>query len=121
MAATATPPIRTLIFDSGIAATAAPATTAIHTNRDAMLWLALHFPSLPLDLLGEAAQHGPPLAVVEQVGNRRIVVGANAAATQAGVRTGMTLAAASVLDAALRTKTRDPQAEHAALDRLANH
>lgn len=83
-----------------------------------MLWLALRFPFLPLDLLGERESKAPFAVVAAAQGAPRIVM-ANAAAAARGVHAGQTLAAALALDGGLRVRPRDPGAEQAALQRLA--
>ena len=79
-----------------------------------MLWLALQFPRLPLDVLGEAAgQH--PVVVAEPDGSRRRVVDCNAAASHLGIQPGMPVSAAQALCAALRVVPRRPVDEARAL------
>ena len=84
-----------------------------------MLWLALHFSSLPLEVYERAARASAPLAVVSSTGSRAEIVACNAGARARGVRPGMTAAAASALDSELRAVHRDDAAEHAALERIA--
>src|SRR5687768_7498030 len=79
-----------------------------------MLWLALQFPRLPLDVLGEAgSQHA--LVVSESDGSRRRVVDCNAAATALGIRPDMPLSAAQALSAALHVVPRRREDEARAL------
>ncbi len=82
-----------------------------------MQWLALHFPQLPLDLLGRV--EGVPVAVAEPRGGRPSVVLANAEARREGVMPGLTVAGARGLCARLQVRQRDPAGERAALERLA--
>ena len=82
-----------------------------------MQWLALHFPQLPLDLLGRV--EGAPVAVAEPRGGRPSVVLANAEARREGVMPGLTVAGAWGLCARLQVRQRDPAGERAALERLA--
>ncbi len=82
-----------------------------------MQWLALHFPQLPLDLLGPV--EGAPVAVAEPRGGRYCVALANAAARREGVVPGLTVAGARGLCARLQIRQRDPAGERAALERLA--
>lgn len=84
-----------------------------------MLWLALQFPRLALDTRPGAEAQSEPLAVIEAQGPRRIVVAANAVARSAGVRAGQVLGAAQALCAGLKTETRRPQDEDAAMQNLA--
>lgn len=84
-----------------------------------MLWLALQFPRLALDTRPGAEALSEPLAIVEAQGARRIVVAANAVARAAGVRAGQVLGAAQALCAGLKTETRRPQDEDAAMQNLA--
>ncbi len=84
-----------------------------------MLWLALQFPRLALDTRPGAEAQSEPLAIIEAQGPRRLVVAANAAARAQGVRTGQVLGAAQALCAGLKTETRRPQDEDAAMQNLA--
>ena len=84
-----------------------------------MLWVALEMPALPLQLLERASESAPPLVVSEGPSQRPIVACANDAAQAAGVREGMTVAAAQALAGALRCVPRDEVAEREALERLA--
>ena len=70
-----------------------------------MLWLALQFPRLPLDVLGEAVS-AHPVVVSESDGSRRRVVDCNAAASGHGIRAGMPVSAAQALCAALHVVPR---------------
>jgi len=83
-----------------------------------MLWLALEFPHLGLDALGDT-QPTVPLAICEPEGSRRRIVDCNAAAQACGIRAGMALGAAHALSADLRVCARRPQDERAALIRRA--
>lgn len=84
-----------------------------------MLWLALHFSSLPLEVYARAAHAATPLAVVSASGTQSEVIVCNAPARDAGVKAGMPLAAASALVSDLQAVARDTIAEEAALERLA--
>jgi len=84
-----------------------------------MLWLALHFPWLPLDVFARGTPAPEPLAVTSSAGTDAEVVACNRAARRRGVRAGMPLAAAWALAANLRIATRDVAAERAALERIA--
>ncbi len=83
-----------------------------------MLWLALHFPSFPLQAIQSAAG-AVPCCVHESRRGRAFVVACNGAARRAGVEPGMSLAAARVLAASLQSLARDQGAEENALRRLA--
>jgi len=82
-----------------------------------VLWLALHFPALALDLLGDGG--AAPLAIVEPRKGGAVVCLANAVAARSGVRPGLGVAAARALCAALGVRGRDPRGEAEALRRLA--
>jgi protein ImuB len=85
-----------------------------------MLWLAIHLPNLPLDLLCDAANDTqPPLVVEESHGQTRTIAACNAAAAAHGVRAGQTLASALALCGSLHVVPRRPRDERAALERLA--
>lgn len=84
-----------------------------------MLWLALRFVSLPLEVYARAARKGSPLAVVSSGTTQAEIVACNAAARRLGVKPGMPLGAASALASDLQVVARDMGAEKAALERLA--
>ena len=84
-----------------------------------MLWLALRFPSLPLEIFARGMLVPGPLAVASSSGPGAEIVVCNRKAHAHGVRAGMAVAAASALTAGLRVLTRDPAAERAALERIA--
>lgn len=84
-----------------------------------MLWLALRFPSLPLDIFRRAAQANDAFAVRSAEGAREAIVACNATARSKGVQPGMQVAAAMALDAHLQVVLRDAAAEQAALERVA--
>lgn len=85
-----------------------------------MLWLALRFASLPLEVYARAArEHRAPLAVTTSAGTRAEIVACNEAARARGVNPGMALAAASALASDLQAVPRDRAAEEAALERIA--
>lgn len=81
-----------------------------------MLWAALYFPRLQLDLsspdipAGQRADTPPagPLALVRQQQSRRLICSANTAALQAGIQAGMPLTAAYALIPALQILEYDP-------------
>ncbi len=84
-----------------------------------MLWLALHFPSLSLEVFSRGSAAAGPLAVSEKLGNRSCVTACNEAASACGIRPGMPVAAAQALAAALIVRARDPVAEQESLAGLA--
>ncbi|OJZ21699.1 MAG: hypothetical protein BGP21_05970 [Thiobacillus sp. 65-29] len=84
-----------------------------------MLWLALHFHSLPLEVFTRGAAVSGPLAVAEKLGGRTRVVACNAAAEACGVGAGMAASAAQALADGLVVRQRDALAEQAALEGLA--
>src|SRR5512135_272098 len=84
-----------------------------------MLWLALHFHSLSLEVFSRSAAVPEPLAVVEKQGGRTRVIVCNAAAAAFGVSVGMAAPAAQALADSLIVRKRDPMAEQESLDGLA--
>src|SRR3569832_1628282 len=84
-----------------------------------MLWLALHFHSLSLEVFTRGAAVSEPLAVIERRGNRSRVVTCNYAAQACGERAGMTAPAAQALADSLVVRWRDPAAVQSSLDGLA--
>ena len=84
-----------------------------------MLWLALHFPSLPLDVAARGAAEPGSLAIASSADASAVVVACSPVARRRGVETGMALAAACALDSGLKLLARDAAAEQAALERVA--
>lgn len=84
-----------------------------------MLWLALRFSSLPLEVYARTVQSVSPLAVTTGSGLQAYVLACNPAATERGVTAGMSLAAAMALDANLQAVPRNAGAERSALERIA--
>lgn len=84
-----------------------------------MLWLALHFHSLSVEVFSRGVAETQPLAVVEKRGGHERVVACNAIAATGGVCTGMATSAAQTLVDGLIVHRHDAQAEQAALDGLA--
>lgn len=80
-----------------------------------MLWLALHCPHLPLEVLVRGMETVPPLVVRED----GVVRLASAAAHEAGILPGMRLATARSLNDRLRILAREPEREQQALRLLA--
>ena len=83
-----------------------------------MLWVALHFPDLPLAVFARADASESP-AVTASASHRPDVIVANPAARQRGVAAGMSIAAALALDPHLVIHLRDERAEAAALESIA--
>jgi protein ImuB len=84
-----------------------------------MLWLALHFHSLSLEVFSRGAAVPRPLAVIEKQGSRTWVIACNDAAEGCGVRVGMAASAAQALADGLIVRRRDPAAERESLAGLA--
>jgi protein ImuB len=83
------------------------------------LWLAAHFPRLPLEALLPAGAGARAVAVVAADDARRPVVACNERAARQGIAPGMSQNAALARVPALRIEERRPAAEAATLDRLA--
>jgi protein ImuB len=84
-----------------------------------VLWVALELPALPLQIAERAGASREPLVISEGPEQRPVVLCANEAAREAGVREGQAVAAAKALAGELRVLPRDPAAEQEALERLA--
>jgi protein ImuB len=84
-----------------------------------MLWLALHFHALPLEVFSRGAAVPEPLAVVEKQGGRTWVIACNDAAATCGVHVCMAAPAAQALANGLIVRKRDPAAERESLAGLA--
>lgn len=84
-----------------------------------MLWVALEFNALALQLVERAGPGPDPLVIAEGPAQRPIVACANEAAISAGVREGQAVAAARALAGELRVHERDLAAEREALERIA--
>lgn len=84
-----------------------------------MLWLALRFSALPLEVYTRAGDPRDiqPFVVTDAARNR--LVACNEAARKHGVVPGMPLSAATALSSDLRVVTRGTAAEEAALERIA--
>jgi len=83
-----------------------------------MHWLAIHLPALPLEVYPGSLTSPLPLAVGQDPGGGRILL-CNAAAQGRGIRPALAAGAALALAADLRILPRRPEAERAALERLA--
>ncbi|MFO1206602.1 MAG: DNA polymerase Y family protein [Burkholderiales bacterium] len=88
-----------------------------------MLWLALHFPSLPLEALTRGAEAPGPTVIVSSLPQKAagapLVLACNADATRAGIRPGLPVSAAHALARGLAVHARDSQRERETLARLA--
>ncbi len=87
-----------------------------------MLWLALHFPSLPLEVYTRgAAAPGPTViaSIGKDAAGAPLVVSCNAAAMRCGIRPGIPISAAHALAPGLAVHVRDVQRERETLERLA--
>ena len=86
-----------------------------------MLWAALHFPSLALDVYARAWSDADRAQrfVVASGGNAPQVVAVNQAAREAGIRHGQSIATALALAPDIVLRDRDPAAEARALAQLA--
>jgi protein ImuB len=84
-----------------------------------MLWLALHFPRLPLEVFSRATTGTEPQATCQSSGNKAYVLVCNAAAASLGVRPQMPLRAACALAEDLKLYPRDEVLEQEALQQVA--
>lgn len=85
-----------------------------------MLWVALHFSALSLEIFSRGAAACEPLAVIEKQGNRSLVKACNEAASASGIRPGMPISAAQALAVGLVVRGRDLAAEQESLSGLAS-
>ena len=83
-----------------------------------MLWLALHFPSLPLEIHTRGAAVSGPLAVTSSSAANATILACNPEAAHRGIQPGMAVTAAWTLAAGLRIFPRDAAGERAALERV---
>jgi protein ImuB len=84
-----------------------------------VLWVALELPALPLQIAERGGVSPEPLVIFEGTTQRPVVVCANEAAREAGIREGQAVASAKALAGNLRIIARDLFAEREALERLA--
>ncbi|HKU70547.1 MAG TPA: DNA polymerase Y family protein, partial [Burkholderiales bacterium] len=84
-----------------------------------MLWLALRFPSLPLEIFTRGTAIAGPLVIADSTEAKAVVVACNPEARRHGIETGMPLTAATALAAGVRVVPRDATAEREALERAA--
>ncbi len=83
-----------------------------------MLWAALRFPDLSLQLHQRGAASCGPI-IVQEAGNRPRVLSCNEAAAKAGIRPGMPVSAAYALTSQLSVRLRNPAKEAKALAGIA--
>ena len=84
-----------------------------------MLWLALHFRHLPLEVFTRGTRDQQPLAITSGAETGATVVAANRPAQAHGVSASMSVSAACALASGLHTIARDIAKEHATLARIA--
>ncbi|MEQ1776829.1 MAG: DNA polymerase Y family protein, partial [Burkholderiales bacterium] len=85
-----------------------------------MLWLALHFRHLPLEVFTRGAQpDAQAIAVISGAETGATVVAANRPAQKRGVSAGMSVSAACALASGLQIIARDAAKENATLKRIA--
>lgn len=84
-----------------------------------MLWLALHFPCLALEIRARSCPASLPLALAEHAGAHGKVRLCNAPAQDCGVRPGISVASAFALCGNLKIIISNPEAERCALERIA--
>lgn len=84
-----------------------------------MLWLAIHFPHLSLELFLRGEPTDDPFAVYEAQGNRHIVIARNRLAAQHGITPGQPLTTARTLCPHLQSRSRNRAAERQLLESVA--
>jgi protein ImuB len=84
-----------------------------------MLWLALHFPLLSLEIFTRGTGESRPLAVASAPDNRPQIIAANRCARKSGIVSGIEVSAAYALNAQLHVIPRDIEKEQATLKRIA--
>jgi len=102
--------------------TTRPATRdAAERKKPAAGWLAIHFPHLALDLFtrGKALPGDQPIALSDGHSRMPCVIDCNPAASRRGIQAGMPVLSALGLAEDLHLAEPDPEAEQAALERLA--
>ena len=95
-----------------------PSSPISTTAAAGKLWLCLHLPDLPLEVL-EGYEPDEAVVVTEVVGQRVEVSAASPAACQGGIEIGMSQAAAQALCPTLRLEPCDPGTELLRLEALA--
>jgi protein ImuB len=84
-----------------------------------MLWLALHFRHLPLEVFTRGACNTQCIAVATDASSGAAVVAANRPAQKLGVSVGMSVSAACAVASGLHIIARDAAKENATLNRIA--
>ena len=84
-----------------------------------MLWIALHLPDLSLQVATRGLLPQIPVVITEAAGNRTLIRAANTVAQDAGIRPGMTAAAARAYTDGLVLLPREPVKEREALEKIA--
>jgi protein ImuB len=84
-----------------------------------MLWIALHLPDLSLQVATRGLLPQVPVVITEAAANRTLIRAANAIAHAAGIRPGMTAAAARAYADGLVLLPREPAKEREALEKVA--
>ena len=82
-----------------------------------MLWLALYFPKLPLEVFGDL--NTLPFAVTEKIDGREVIVRCNDMANDQGIWVGQNLSSALALSNQLQIRARHIKAERDTLQDLA--
>ena len=83
-----------------------------------MLWCALLFPQLPIDMLAAEHETDAPLAVIIQEGSRRLIMSCDAHARDQGIHPGLTLNSAYAITPDLHIIEYDEQAQQTYLEQL---
>ena len=110
----------TTIFPATVTAAVRPLDDAWSSARPlpaAALWLHVHLPQLPLEVLTRGMAHNRACVLVQGEGSRRKVVMANTRAATLGIRAGMPLGAAHALGEIVEFE-RNERAEQHALENL---
>ena len=84
-----------------------------------MMWIALHLPDLSLQVATRGLLPQIPVVITEAAGNRTLIRAANPVARKAGIRPGMTAAAARAYAEELVLLPRAPAKEREALEKIA--
>ncbi len=84
-----------------------------------MLWMALYFPALPLEVFSPVDQRDLAFAISQQTHGRELITRCNEQALQLGIRPGLPIPAAHALAPQLKIRRRNPEKEAEALQTLA--
>ncbi|MFT7458737.1 MAG: protein ImuB [Planctomycetota bacterium] len=88
-------------------------------HKQLELWLAIHLPSLALEIVSSES-HSRPLVIIEEINNKQFVHMPSHAAELLGIVSGMTLGAAYTLCADLQIELIKPLAQQKRLQELAS-